>query len=387
MPRIYDEETIIIAGGGGVVANVVWGPQFGEQEENIIGVQVSLGDSFALDGTRTVGIQHRFDTAEIIYADQNVGMHAFTDEFGPGWDIAPVGAQVSFPEAAVDYSQVAGATVTFPAADVSYERSLGQEVAFPEAALDSTRTVGIQNSGDLAFDHLSPIASVGTQVTFPAAAIDNTRGVGTTLTLPSLAADYSPRITGVSIPSILIESTSIRVNHDTYVDEVAGCVGESNHNGVDMQVEGVVATRKDAYIQFETSQLVPAGQQITLLAASVFIEVSLGPIATNASGNVEIDDTGTAWNETTLVCSTAPPAGSSYGSPQPYTVTTGFTGQLEIDITSTAAGITDIETVLENQRDLNVRFIAAAAAGQWRMDSKDSGVRPFLSLRYQVTNP
>lgn len=115
--------------GGGVVANVVWGPNFGEVEEWKVGVSVSLPE-VAATGEHKIGV-----TTQITKVDVDI--------------LTPirVGVTASLPEVAMDGERKIGVTASLPEVAMDGERKIGVTTSLPEVAMANERKVGVSVSG------------------------------------------------------------------------------------------------------------------------------------------------------------------------------------------------------------------------------------------------
>jgi hypothetical protein len=131
MPKIFDNQTIIIQGGAGS-ANVEWGPTFGEPQELIVGAHMDM--TFGpLEGFQTVGASITMTDLDVVYRD----------------DILSVGAQATIPALAlVGTTDDVGCHISQPAlALVGNADNVGCQITAPAMALAHMKTVGGHISG------------------------------------------------------------------------------------------------------------------------------------------------------------------------------------------------------------------------------------------------
>lgn len=98
-------------------------------------------------------------------------------------------------------------------------------------------------------------------------------------------------------------STAILAGKDTWIPNVAGCVDNANKNGTDLQVEGVVATRKDSYTGWDLSSYLSSA---TVTAASLIVNLKTAPLTNTGGVDLNhIPNANETWSETVLTCSGA----------------------------------------------------------------------------------
>jgi hypothetical protein len=173
--------------------------------------------------------------------------------------------------------------------------------------------------------------------------------------------------------------TPLLASKDSWCDVIAGCVVDDNHNGTDLQSEGVTATKKDIIVGWDLSGL-PTGATVTAAsltmnlktAATVGVGVNLALIAAANEG----------WNETTVRCSTIP-ASDGNTAHTIQNIRTDVLGDQTEDLSSVAR--TRIGTRMGVGAFSMRLSLVSAAATNAVFESKDEGTNNALGPRLTLT--
>lgn len=195
--RVTIPRQITITGGGGpgggVIANVVWGPNFGEEDELPIGIQGPAITALALDNTRNLGHAPKLEVVSIdIFTPITEGSSLSLPALALDGQ-ASGGLSIEMPVLVLDGERTLG--VGAPVMDtlaLDGERTLGHNVTLPELALDATRQLGEGLSMVLGLDGER---TLGHNATFPALSVDGTRQEGVHVLAEVLGAPFWQAVT------------------------------------------------------------------------------------------------------------------------------------------------------------------------------------------------
>lgn len=137
---------------------------------------------------------------------------------------------------------------------------------------------------------------------------------------------------GLNIVSVVANATITGrlAGKDSWVPNIALCPDDTNKNGTDLNVEGVIATKKDSYFGWDLSTL-PTGA--TVSAATLTVNVATAPLV--AIGGVDLNhiaDGSETWAEATIICSTKPALTQFQNDAASW----GSTGEKSITLNATA---------------------------------------------------
>lgn len=128
------------------------------------------------------------------------------------------------------------------------------------------------------------------------------------VSLPELQVVHNAVSQGTTVPApTFIASREAPLNgflasKDSWVDTVAGCVANDNHNATDLEL---AAATKDIYFAFDLSGF-PAASTVT----AATLRWNVKQIATTAAtvSLFKITDANEGWSESTIRCDNRPPA-------------------------------------------------------------------------------
>lgn len=231
------------SGGGGGAATVVWGPDFGTEDDLVMAAAASM-PSVALAGLVTQ----------------------------------------------------AGA-VSLPNVKLAGGVTMGGAVSHAER-LTGAATMG----GAASHAHaLAGLASQGGLVSMPLVSL---RGGPTQAGAPSMpTVGLLGAATMAGNPGGTHTTSAIVAQKDSWCDVITACPVNLNRDATDLQAEGVTATRKDMIFGWDLSGF-PTGATVT--SATVTFGLKTAPTASDTMQLYTISDANESWSETTVKCSTIP---------------------------------------------------------------------------------
>lgn len=238
--------------------------------------------------------------------------------------------------------------------------------------------------------------SVGVSANLTNLALDSTDLlVGGSLTMPTVAADFAgaPGRVGVhaAMPALALNTTDLAVGVDTtsltwkiplyaseqevWWDELAACVGTTNHPNEDLQIDGVAATRKDAIWKWNFFDF---DANATVTAASLKVRVKTAPVLAATLNLHRIANAAENWVEADVDCNANPAAGANL---QNFAIPAA-TG--EITVVLNAAWLTRISTRFGagpgNNGNCSMMGISNLANGPFTLEGADADAdRPRLT--------
>lgn len=143
-------------------------------------------------------------------------------------------------------------------------------------------------------------------------------GTGALTLGPSFGDGVNSIALAVGAVTLSAVTSGLLPSKDVYFDNVAGCVTDVNRNGGELQVEGVVATKKDVVVGWDVSSF-PAGANVT--GGNIKLTVQTVPVGAVNPNDVLSDITaaapGEGWAEATTKCSAHPTKGAALGAAIP----------------------------------------------------------------------
>lgn len=123
---------------------------------------------------------------------------------------------------------------------------------------------------------------------------------------PSVEVTMPAQSVGADVSKLRAETSDILADKDSWVDTVALCAVDLNHNGTDLEVSGTAGATKDAYIGFDMSRF---PSDATIESATLTLHVKTAPLDTDQRINIfKIADADEGWGEAAIKCSNRPPA-------------------------------------------------------------------------------
>lgn len=162
-------------------------------------------------------------------------------------------------------------------------------------------------------------------------------------------------------------TTAVLATKDTWVPEVVGCADNTNKNGTNLQLEGIVATRKDTYMGWDLSSY-PAAATVSSATLSVYVTSP----ATTTIGGVDLNHLANAdegWSESGLTCSTSPALTSFQNT------TTNFASSGDKSITLNSTATTRMASRM-GSGVYSIVFTVGTLYTNAQLQSKDSGGSP-----------
>lgn len=213
------------------------------------------------------------------------------------------------------------------------------------------------------------------------AIVHDNLSIATLITMPEVGAASTLNI-AVAAPTLEFGILGLVASKDTYVDVIPACPADatSNHDLVDLIVDGVAATRRDCMVGWNlTGIMTPA--TATVIAATITLNKKAGQ---TVSSLVTLNNIGAAnegWTEADVRCSTIPPNTGSHGS-----FTPGANG--DVIITLNASGRSTLDARL-NTNSWSTRIICVAPGSAVNFQSKDGAGDTTLAprLNFNITVP
>lgn len=180
--------------------------------------------------------------------------------------------------------------------------------------------------------------------------------------------DGSPSFAlSVGAVSIAGVTTAVLATKDTWIPQVAGCVDNTNKDGTNLQLEGIVATRKDPYMGWDLTAY-PASAAVS----SATLEVYVTAPSALGDGTITLNhlpNSGETWNEATLTCSTTPTLTS-------FQTSAGFGGTVGAEVISLNSTATARIATRLGVGAYSIAFTGGTLFQNTQMQSKDSGGSP-----------
>jgi hypothetical protein len=177
-----------------------------------------------------------------------------------------------------------------------------------------------------------------------------------------------------SVTRVQITPSQMLAGKDSWVDVTAGCVGGgTNHDGSDLQCEGLPTSRKDPIFGWDLSGF---PSNATVLSADVTLNQISAPGVTGTNTLNTISSANETWTEGGVVCNNIPAAASSAG-----TFSNSGTGEKTISLNST--GLSAIETAM-GSTSFSLRMTTTALVTNHSFESADEGTNDTLGPRLDV---
>lgn len=174
------------------------------------------------------------------------------------------------------------------------------------------------------------------------------------------------------VSRLQIDPTEMLASKDSWVDATVGCIGGgTNHDGTDLQCEGIVASRKDPIFGWDVSGF---DANATVTEAIVTLNMKTAP-GTNGTITLNtISNANEGWDETTVVCNNIPAAVASAGT---FSTTAG---PGEIQITLNATGRAALEAAMGSST-FSIRLTSGSLVTNHVYESADEGTNDNLGPR------
>lgn len=171
----------------------------------------------------------------------------------------------------------------------------------------------------------------------------------------------------VGTVSLSATTSNVLASKDSWAPTVAGCVDDTNKDGTDLQVEGVVATEKRILIGWDLSSY-PTGTTVSSATITFYVKVTSlvdnGRLATIPTANE-------SWTEAGLICSNFPAIEDNVhnavfplGTTGDQSVSYNLTGRSRI---ANRMGVSSFSTIIYRDNVLLTNV---------QLQSKDSGGSP-----------
>jgi hypothetical protein len=188
-------------------------------------------------------------------------------------------------------------------------------------------------------------------------------------------------VTAASNVTLLQYTTSaILAQKDSWCDVIAACPVDTNRDGSDLQLDGIVATRKDIIVGWDLSGF-PTGATVT--AATMTLGLDTAPSVGGTLTTNLIATGGETWDETTVKCSNIPAVESA----QATTTIATTAGPLDYPITMNAAELTRIGARM-GVGTFSLRLTASAALTNCLFESAEgfgSSLGPRLTITFTIS--
>ncbi len=183
--------------------------------------------------------------------------------------------------------------------------------------------------------------------------------------------DGSPTLTlSVGTVSLTAVTTEVLASKDSWVDTVAGCVANSNHDATNLAIDGIAATSKVPIVGWNLASY-PSGATVSAATLSYYLVDA--PTVSNGVQLFHISDANEAtWAEGAVTCSNVPAnSGSTFD-----TIPTG--DQASAGAKTFTLGSTSRTRISDRMGvgNYSIKFVTGATGTRSNLQSKDSGGSP-----------